>query len=54
VTSLKGRNDRILKPGEYYIDGVWVRIHESMRLSTVKRMIRDLKKIERNIEKGKY
>ena len=51
---MRSRKDKILKPGEYYIDGVWIRIHESMRLSTVRRMIRDLKRIERNIEKGKY
>ncbi len=46
--------DRILRPGDYFIDGVWIKIHESMRLSTVKRIVRDLKRIEKNIEKGKY
>ncbi len=46
--------DRVLEPGEYYIDGVHVRIHERMRLSTVKRMIKGIKRIERNIEKGRY
>ncbi len=43
--------DKILRPGVYIIDGVSVRIHESMRLSTVRRMIRDLKKIEESVEK---
>ena len=46
--------DRVLEPGEYFIDGVHVRIHERMRLSTVRRMIRGIKRIERSIEKGKY
>ena len=46
--------DKILKPGEYYIEGFWVRIHESMRLSTVRRMVRELKRIEKNIEKKRY
>ena len=43
--------DKVLRPGEYVIDGVRVRIHETMRYTTVKRMIRDLKKIEESIEK---
>ncbi len=43
--------DKVLRPGVYDVDGVRVRIYESMRLSTIKRIIRDLKKIEDDVDK---
>ena len=39
--------DVILKPGVHYVDGVYVRLYEPVRLSRVKSMVKAIKSIER-------
>ena len=43
--------DKVLKPGIHYVDGVYVRLYEPVRLTRVKSMVKAIKMIEKKYGK---